>query len=146
MWSSSLPVSLFSCISLFIAVLSHFLGLLGTVCQRSARFARFARLRAARVHCEIDLERAQNPPNNHPKTDRFGIKLARRALFCGLWLGGRLWCMVRVSGASLNPPNPPKIESLTLRMGFILGVGAAPGRLLSGSYAPPGSRTDLGTI
>ena len=47
MWSSSLPVSLFSCISLFIAVLSLFLGLLGTACRRSARFARFARSRAS---------------------------------------------------------------------------------------------------
>ena len=47
MWSSALPVSLFSRISLFIAVLSHLLGLLGTACRRSARFARFARSRAS---------------------------------------------------------------------------------------------------
>ena len=47
MWSSALTVSLFSCISLFIAVLSHLLGLLGTACRRSARFARFARSRAS---------------------------------------------------------------------------------------------------
>ena len=47
MWSSALPVSLFSRISLFIAILSHLLGLLGTACRRSARFARFARSRAS---------------------------------------------------------------------------------------------------
>ena len=40
MWSSAPPVSLFSRISLCIAVLSHLLGLLGTACRRSARFAR----------------------------------------------------------------------------------------------------------
>ena len=49
MWSSALPVSLFFRISLFIAVLSHLLGLLGTACRRSARFARFARSRASRA-------------------------------------------------------------------------------------------------
>ena len=47
MWSSALPVSLFFRISLFIAILSHLLGLLGTACRRSARFARFARSRAS---------------------------------------------------------------------------------------------------
>ena len=50
MWSSALPVSLFSCISLFIVVLSHLLGLLRTACRRSARFARFARSRASLAH------------------------------------------------------------------------------------------------
>ena len=36
----SSPLSLFSRLSLFIAILSHLLGLLGTACLRSARFAR----------------------------------------------------------------------------------------------------------
>ena len=52
MWCSSLPLSLFSRLSLFIAILSHLLGLLGTACLRSAPRASLARALRALWHVD----------------------------------------------------------------------------------------------
>ena len=126
MWSSSLPVSLFSCISLFIAVLSHFLGLLGTACRRSARFARFARSRASLGRhlrpswARLGLPKPSQDSSKIPKIaiwkrlgrvlDRLGAVLERLGTISGR-LGA---CLVRL-GAILASQKPPKIAPRRLR-------------------------------
>ena len=119
MWYSALPVSLFSRISLFIAVLSHLLGLLGTACRRSARFARFARSRASRARrlgpswARLGLPKTSQDSSKTPKIafwrrlgrvlprlgavlERLGTVLGRLGRVSGrLWVVlGRLWVVL----------------------------------------------------
>ena len=136
MWSSALPVSLFSCISLFIAVLSHLLGLLGTACRRSARFARFARSRASRARhlgpswARLGFPKPSQDSSKIPKIafwkrlgrvlDRLGAVLER----IGTILGRLGACLVRL-GAILG-----RLGAILAHLGAILAhLGAILGRL-----------------
>ena len=139
MWSSALPVSLFSRISLFIAVLSHLLGLLGTACRRSARFARFARSRASLGRhlrpswARLGLPKPSQDSSKIPKIaiwkrlgrvlDRLGAVLERLGTISGR-LGA---CLVRL-GAILG-----RLGAILAHLGAILG---RLGRVLE-SQKPP---------
>ena len=139
MWSSALPVSLFSRISLFIAVLSHLLGLLGTACRRSARFARFARSRASRARrlgpswARLGLPKTSQDSSKTPKIafwrrlgrvlDRLGAVLERLGTILG-----RLGAYLVRLGAILG-----RLGAILAHLGAILG---RLGRVLE-SQKPP---------
>ena len=111
MWSSALPDSLFSCISFFIAVLSHFLGLLGTACLRSARFAR---------------SRASRAPKGNPSRSQVGILVAYFASPGAIFR--RLGAISGSLGAYFA-----RLDAYLPRLGTILG---RLGRVLA-SHQPP---------
>ena len=149
MWCSSLPLSLFSRLSLFIAILSHLLGLLGTACLRSARFARFARSRASRARhlgpswARLGLPKPSQDSSMTPKIAFWKRLGASRARLGPSWRRlGPSWAVLGRLGAVLG-----RLGAYLVRLGAILGrlgailahLGAILGRLgrVLASQKPP---------